>query len=1141
MPELGPPADNRPARAGPAFDELQESERRYRRLFETARDGILLLNADTGQIEDVNPYLIELLGYSHAEFLGKKLWDAGPFADVAQCKEMFRELQITGYARYDDLPLRRRAGTELQVEFVSNSYECGGIKVIQCNIRDITERKRSEAAVDDGELRYRSLFENMLGGYAYCRCLFEGEELQDFIYLETNSAFEQLTGLKDVIGRKVSEIVPGLRESNPELFRIYGRVALAGLPERCETYVVPLGIWMSIAVYSPKRGHFVAVFENINARKLAEEGLRSSEADFRTLAEAVPQIVWVTRPDGGTTYLNQRWMDYTGLTLEDGLGLGWLTPFHPEDRQRASDAWHRATTTLGIYSIEARLRRADGVYRWWLIRGVPLKNAAGNLIKWFGTCTDIHELKVAELDFSHTNQSLRESERRFTDLLGNVQLVSVMLDLDDNITYCNDYTLHLTGWQREELIGQNWFERLTPADNSDLQDTSFAALLAHQPEASHREKEILTHAGARRLIRWNNSLLRSAAGEIIGTASIGEDITERQEAAGRIAHLNRVYAMLSGINSLIVRARDHGELFREACQIAVKEGGFQMSLIGIIDPGAKLIVPVASAGKNDQILTAIKRLVSTREIESTTMVGRAVRSKQAVIANDSRHDPQVLLRDDYAEAGVRSIAVLPLLVAEEAVGALALYAGEEEFFHEKEMVLLTQLSGDIAFAIDHINKRERLDYLAFYDALTGLANRSLFIERVAQYVRSAVSGRRNLAVGVLDLERFKNFNHSLGRQAGDALLKQVAEWLTDTLADANLLARVDANHFAFVLPDIKHERDVSRLIERALEEFMKHPFKLKDEVFRVAAKVGIAIFPDDGASAEALFRNAEVALLKAKAGGDRYLLFAQKMTDTMANKPTLESQLRDAVENDEFVLYYQPKVDLVGRKLTGAEALIRWNDPRAGLVPPARFIPILEETGLIFEVGRWALQRAVTDYLRWRAAGLPAVRIAVNVSPLQLNNRGFVAEIRQILGIDPQAAGGLEIEITESTLMQDLKHKIEVLTEIRALGVMSAIDDFGTGFSSLRYLAKLPVDTLKIDRSFIADMTDSPAALALVSTIINLGKSFNLKLVAEGVETEEQARLLGLLRCDEMQGYLFGRPVPGDIFEANYLIPPAAA
>lgn len=514
-----------------------------------------------------------------------------------------------------------------------------------------------------------------------------------------------------------------------------------------------------------------------------------------------------------------------------------------------------------------------------------------------------------------TDALLKESERRFTDLLENLQLVAVMLDREGRITYCNDYVLRLTGWRREEVMGRDWFELFIPPEQVAVKGSTFAALLANLPEAWHHENEILTRAGGRRLIRWNNSVLRSATGDVIGTASIGEDMTERKEAADRIVYLNRVYAMLSGISSLIVRVRHRDELFTGTCRVAVEVGGFHMSLIGLVDRRTMLIVPVASAGKNEEILTAVKRIVSMREVASTSMIGRAISEKRAIISNDSQGDRQVLLRDKYSQAGVRSMAVLPLLVADEAVGALALYAGEREFFHAEEMALLTELSSDIAFAIDHIDKRDRLNYIAYYDELTGLANRSLFIERVAQYLRSAAGARFNLAVGVLDLERFKVINHSLGRPAGDALLQQVADWLTRKLGDANLLARVDADHFAFVLPDIKHERDAPRFVEKAMEEFAKHPFRLKEAVFRVAAKVGVAIFPDDGAVADVLFRNAEVALMKAKASGDRYTLFAKKMGDTMVIKPTLESQLRDAIDKEEFILHYQPKVNLLSGKL----------------------------------------------------------------------------------------------------------------------------------------------------------------------------------------------------------------------------------
>jgi diguanylate cyclase (GGDEF)-like protein len=625
-----------------------------------------------------------------------------------------------------------------------------------------------------------------------------------------------------------------------------------------------------------------------------------------------------------------------------------------------------------------------------------------------------------------------------------------------------------------------------------------------------------------------------------GAVVVHVDITERRKSEERIRRLNRVYAVLSGINTLIVHLRGREELFKEACQIAVEKGGFRMALIATVDRSVMKMVPVASAGMDEELLIAIKGHLSSRETASTSMAARAITTKKAIVSNNSQDDPGVSLGKKLAEFGVHSLAVLPLLVAGKAVGVLALHASEREFFRDDELKLLTELADDVAFAIDYIDKQDRLAYLAYYDVLTGLANRTLFLERVAQYMRSAVSGRHKLALYLIDLERFKNINDSLGRPAGDVLLGQVAAWLTRKLEDTNLVARVGADHFAVVLPEINQETNLALLIEKLMKDLLDHPFRLNDAVFRIAVKIGVALYPDDGADADTLYRNAEAALKKAKASRVRCLFYTQKMTAAVAGKLTLENQLRQALDKVEFELHYQPKVNLASGKVTSAEALIRWNDPRTGLVPPDRFIPILEETGLIFEVGRWALRKAIEDYLSWRKSGLAAVRIAVNVSPLQLRNLSFIAEIKQAIGIDAHAAAGLELEITESLIMEDVNHSIASLEAIRAMGVTIAIDDFGTGFSSLSHLSKLPADTLKIDRSFVNDMTVAPEGLALVSTIINLAHSVKLNVVAEGVETNEQARLLRLLNCDEMQGFLFSRPVPAAIFETRYLVPPPA-
>jgi diguanylate cyclase (GGDEF)-like protein/PAS domain S-box-containing protein len=595
----------------------------------------------------------------------------------------------------------------------------------------------------------------------------------------------------------------------------------------------------------------------------------------------------------------------------------------------------------------------------------------------------------------------------------------------------------------------------------------------------------------------------------------------------RIARMNRIYAVLSGINAAIVRIRDRQELFQAACDIAVDSGRFRMAWLGIVDSQAEQVKPVAWAGDVRGFFDSAPLAVTETKPGGHGLAGRAVREMKPMISNDVLNDPQRLMKKECEERGINSLAVIPLIFGAEAVGVLALYAADTGFFDNEEMRLLLELAGDIAFALDHIEKSERLNYLAYYDSLTGLANATLFRERLARFIDAAREARHKVALGLMDVHHFKTINDSLGRPAGDELLKQIARRISRFSKDLSEIARVAADHFAIVLPHAGREDDVARLTERRLADVFGTPFQIGDAELRISAKVGIAMFPDDGMDADTLFKNAEAALKKAKETNEPYLFYTQKLSERVAERLSLENKLLQALEKSEFVLHYQPKVETRTRKIVGLEALIRWMSPERGLVPPLEFIPLLEETGLIVDVGAWALEQAVRDRRHLLEQGLSAPRVAVNVSAIQLRRANFVKIVEEAIRRDA-TPHGLDLEITESMLMEEITASIEKLKALRELGVGVAIDDFGTGYSSLGYLAKLPVQSLKIDRSFVITMLKEPANMTLVSTMISMAHSLKLIVVAEGVDLEEQAQALVQLRCDQMQGYLFSKAIPID-------------
>lgn len=646
-------------------------------------------------------------------------------------------------------------------------------------------------------------------------------------------------------------------------------------------------------------------------------------------------------------------------------------------------------------------------------------------------------------------------------------------------------------------------------------------------EATYR---IVHRDGSVRWIHDRAHVIHDADGKPLQIDGLARDITESMRQQERIGRLSRIQAMLSGINSAIVRIRDRQQLFEEACRIAVEHGKFRMAYISLLDSASGNIVPQAWAGHEDGFLKEPKPIAGGQG--RTGIIAKSLLQRIPLTRNDIEADPTMARREKALSRGYRSEVVLPLVVNDREYGVMCIFAEEVGFFDEQELKLLLELTSDVSFALEYIEKEEKLNYIAYYDVITGLPNRTLFHDRLAQRVSTAQSEKASFFVLMFDVERFRQINETLGRHSGDDLLRQLAQRLRTILLPTDIVAHFDGDYFAVATRRTEEDGDVAHLLDNILRGTSAEPFLIGGNELRLATRAGIAAFPADGATVDALLSNAEAALKDAKRTGQRYMFYASQMNARVAEQMKLETELRRAVLEEQFVLYYQPRVDIATGRISGLEALIRWTHPERGLVPPNDFIPMLESTGLIVDVGQWALRRAAQDYRKWRDEGLNPPRIAVNVSQGQLRHKDFVAAVETALGAAGEYRDQMDIEITESMLMENIDNNIAKLRAVQAMGVQIAMDDFGTGYSSLSYLARLPINSLKIDRSFVSEMNQGPEQMAIVSTVISLGRALNLKVVAEGVETEEQKNLLRVLKCDEIQGYLFSPPLPVEKIEA---------
>jgi diguanylate cyclase (GGDEF)-like protein len=632
------------------------------------------------------------------------------------------------------------------------------------------------------------------------------------------------------------------------------------------------------------------------------------------------------------------------------------------------------------------------------------------------------------------------------------------------------------------------------------------------------------------VLKSNLSRLSSAIERALREAELKAERRQseqlRTEQEERLRRLTRTYRMLSSTSSAILRLQNRAELLDEVCRIAVQQGGYQRSAISLIDSGSKVLKQLACAGLDSQPHDGTDYVMDPFGPQSDLMEG-VIRTGLPVIHNDlQRETRNAQLRESAILLGYRAVAALPLKIDSATIGVIRFFSTEPGVFDAAEVGVLLELTANISFALQYLEKDEAVHFLSYFDSLTGLAKRPLFCQRLAQTLSRDANEDSGRTVLVFDVQKLGAINDSFGRYVGDSLIEKIAARLKQAYTDSECVGYFGGGTFVISLPNSSHTSDTGLMTQSAAAPLFAEPFHIDGQELRPTIRSGVAFFPYDAKTADALVQNAEAALKAAREYNEKYMMYGLVTQRPTSRSLALEARLTRALDREEFLLHYQPKIDIKSGKIQGLEALLRWQDSEDGIIQPSIFIPLLEQSGAIVDVGEWIFLQSSRDISKWKDAGLSNVRVAVNVSPLQLRRRDFVERV--LAGIAPagSSAVGLDIEITESMLMQDLELSIRKLSQLREAGLGVAIDDFGTGYSSLRLLAKLPVDTLKIDKSFVQSIADTPNVATLVATVVTLARAFNMKTVAEGVETAEQLQKLRQMRCDQAQGYLFSRPVP---------------
>ena len=845
--------------------------------------------------------------------------------------------------------------------------------------------------------------------------------------------------------------------------------------------------------------------------------LRENEARFRSLTELSSDWYWEQNEEC-------RFVEFSG-----GIGKWGSDQNEAIGKRRweikgvvpVSGSWDEHKATLAarrpFRDFQYSRVRGDGVAHYVSASGHPVYDDAGRFLGYRGVATDITGRKSTEEDLLRFRAALNASG----DTIVLIDRRSLRY-IDANQTFCE-----LVGYTRDEVLAMTPMD-LFSADRGTLERDYDALIADSSGPARSFLGEYRRKDGTRVAVESRRRALQTKDGWII--VANARDITDRnaQEQALRDSNLR-----------LELQARRQERIARFG-QFALKRRSSDELVAEAVAELSDLADVVALFERSGDSMITLR--IAHGELAAESAGQSAPLSPDSAARRVLESGSSVSVSGDYLAATPMSWpwsawmrqmaggAFVPVTHNGHAHGMLGFFSRAKGAIGEEEVRFAESIGNVLSTALQREKAEHRLAFLAQFDSLTGLPNRNLLEDRLKQTVAQAQRKQRSAGVLYVDLDRFKLINDTLGHQSGDLMIREVGSRLEKCVRPGDTVGRLSGDEFAVVLSDLAHAEDAGLVAQKILDDLAR-PFDLGGSEAFVTASIGISICPGDSEDADTLLRNADMAMYKAKkTTRNAYRYFTARMNERTLAKLQLNTDLRRAVERREFALHYQPKVDLSSRALVGMEALLRWNHPQRGLVSPGEFIPALEDSGLILQVGEWVLDEACAQQRRWQLAGLQAVPVAINLSAKQFRRKDLDQVIQRALAAAGLPAALLELEITESGIADDPEDAVRQLKNLREAGLTIAVDDFGTGYSSLAYLSTMPLSALKIDRSFITRMMDDPNTMTLVQTIISLAHSLRMVVVAEGVETEAQARTLQLLRCDQMQGYLYGRPVaPAEI------------